>query len=67
MNLAAESHVDNSINDPNIFIQTNILGTFNLLEASRFYLKNNQKNYSRSLVNMIQVHLIQHQKQAQII
>tara|TARA_A100001015_G_scaffold313566_1_gene421079 strand:- start:735 stop:1781 length:1047 start_codon:yes stop_codon:yes gene_type:complete len=41
MNLAAESHVDNSINDPNIFIQTNILGTFNLLEASRFYLKKN--------------------------
>ncbi len=41
MNLAAESHVDNSINDPSIFIQTNILGTFNLLEASRLYMEKN--------------------------
>ena len=32
---AAESHVDNSITGPLPFIQTNILGTFNLLEAAR--------------------------------
>ncbi|MBO6979353.1 MAG: dTDP-glucose 4,6-dehydratase [Prochlorococcus marinus XMU1428] len=31
--LAAESHVDNSINNPKLFIESNILGTFNLLQA----------------------------------
>ena len=35
IHLAAESHVDRSIQDPTEFIETNILGTFNLLEASR--------------------------------
>ena len=35
MHLAAESHVDRSINGPGEFIKSNILGTFNLLEASR--------------------------------
>jgi len=39
MNFAAESHVDNSINGPLPFVKTNILGTFNLLEASREYVK----------------------------
>ncbi len=34
VNLAAESHVDRSIDTPDIFIQSNILGTFNLLEES---------------------------------
>lgn len=37
MHLAAESHVDRSIAGPSAFIQTNIVGTFNLLEASRLY------------------------------
>jgi dTDP-glucose 4,6-dehydratase len=35
MHLAAESHVDRSIEDPSCFIQTNIVGTCNLLEAAR--------------------------------
>ena len=35
MHLAAESHVDRSITGPDDFIQTNIVGTFNLLEAAR--------------------------------
>jgi dTDP-glucose 4,6-dehydratase len=35
--LAAESHVDRSIDDPSEFIQTNIVGTFTLLEVSRSY------------------------------
>lgn len=35
IHFAAESHVDNSINNPQTFIQTNVLGTFNLLEAAR--------------------------------
>ena len=38
--LAAESHVDNSINSSKIFIDTNIIGTYSLLEATRNYIKN---------------------------
>ncbi|MBO2586085.1 dTDP-glucose 4,6-dehydratase [Shewanella algae] len=37
MHLAAESHVDRSIDGPSAFIQTNIVGTFNMLETARFY------------------------------
>lgn len=37
MNLAAESHVDRSIDGPSEFIQTNIIGTYTLLEAAREY------------------------------
>ena len=37
MHLAAESHVDRSIDGPAAFIHTNVLGTFNLLEISRQY------------------------------
>ena len=37
MHLAAESHVDRSITGPAEFIQTNIVGTYNLLEAAREY------------------------------
>ncbi|QYF91633.1 dTDP-glucose 4,6-dehydratase [Massilia sp. PAMC28688] len=37
VHLAAESHVDRSIRDPAIFIETNINGTFTLLEAARSY------------------------------
>ena len=36
LHLAAESHVDRSITGPGDFIQTNIVGTFNLLEACRY-------------------------------
>ena len=35
IHFAAESHVDRSIQDPNIFIKTNVVGTQNLLEAAR--------------------------------
>ncbi len=42
-NLAAETHVDRSIDGPSTFIQTNILGTFNLLESLRFFQKRNLK------------------------
>lgn len=37
VHFAAESHVDRSISDPEAFIQTNIVGTFRLLEAARQY------------------------------
>ena len=38
INFAAETHVDNSISSPGVFLETNILGTFNLLELAK---KNN--------------------------
>ncbi len=37
VNFAAESHVDRSIHGPSDFVQTNIVGTFNLLECAREY------------------------------
>jgi dTDP-glucose 4,6-dehydratase len=37
VHFAAESHVDNSISGPEIFVKTNVLGTFTLLEACRSY------------------------------
>ncbi|KAA8610188.1 dTDP-glucose 4,6-dehydratase [Salipiger aestuarii] len=37
MHLAAESHVDRSIDGPGTFIDTNVMGTFHLLEAARAY------------------------------
>ncbi len=42
INFAAESHVDRSIHGPEDFIQTNIVGTFRLLEAVRAYWNNLQ-------------------------
>lgn len=42
VHFAAESHVDRSILNPEIFLQTNVLGTFNLLEAA---LKNKVKHF----------------------
>ncbi len=39
MHLAAESHVDRSIEGPDNFIESNIIGTFQLLEASRAYFQ----------------------------
>ncbi|MEY3724806.1 MAG: hypothetical protein RLZZ365_741 [Pseudomonadota bacterium] len=52
INFAAESHVDRSIHGPGDFIQTNIVGTFNLLESVRAYyekLGDGQKNSFRFL------------------
>lgn len=50
INLAAESHVDRSIDGPAVFVQTNIVGTFTLLEAARAYwttLPNGEKERFR--------------------
>jgi dTDP-glucose 4,6-dehydratase len=52
VNFAAESHVDRSIHGPGDFIQTNVVGTFNLLEAVRTYwleLPNSEKAAFRFL------------------
>ena len=40
INFAAETHVDRSIKDPRIFFETNVMGTYNLLQTSCFYWKN---------------------------
>jgi len=45
MHLAAESHVDRSIDGPKDFIETNINGTFTLLEAARAYVADGAKNF----------------------
>jgi dTDP-glucose 4,6-dehydratase len=42
VHLAAESHVDRSIENPLAFVRTNIIGTVNLLNASKKYWKNNK-------------------------
>ncbi|WP_439509866.1 dTDP-glucose 4,6-dehydratase [Marinimicrobium koreense] len=39
MHLAAESHVDRSIDGPKAFLETNVMGTFNLLQAAREYFE----------------------------
>ena len=47
VHFAAESHVDRSIEGPMDFIQTNIVGTFNLLEAVHSYWKDKTRNKER--------------------
>ncbi len=42
IHFAAESHVDNSIKNPNIFVETNVLGTLNLLNSSLKTYRDNQ-------------------------
>ena len=48
INFAAESHVDRSIRDPSRFIETNITGTFNLLQASLTYWRSLEKPESNN-------------------
>ena len=43
VHFAAESHVDNSIHHPEAFVQTNVMGTFTLLEQARQYWLNEKK------------------------
>lgn len=43
IHFAAESHVDRSIQDPAAFVQTNVAGTFNLLEAARAYWQDDMR------------------------
>jgi dTDP-glucose 4,6-dehydratase len=43
-NLAAETHVDRSIDDPSVFIKSNILGVYNILECFKNYIKTNKRS-----------------------
>ncbi len=54
VHLAAESHVDRSISGSNVFVETNIVGTFTLLEVSRAYLAEN-KHLSKDAFRFIHV------------
>ena len=55
MHLAAESHVDRSIDGPEAFIMTNVVGTFRLLDAFRKYLTETGRtklpNYGKSIAD----------------
>ena len=51
IHFAAESHVDNSITGPRPFIETNILGTFNLLETARKYWMTAPNQYKERYEN----------------
>ena len=44
-NLAAETHVDRSIDNPNIFIQSNIVGVYNLLESFKVFSRKNKSKF----------------------
>jgi dTDP-glucose 4,6-dehydratase len=46
VHLAAESHVDRSISGSDVFVKTNVLGTFTLLEAARRYVASGRTNSS---------------------
>lgn len=54
VHFAAESHVDNSIGDPTAFINTNVLGTYNLLECVRKFLLT-QTSFARDKFKFIHV------------
>lgn len=49
VNFAAESHVDKSIEDPEVFIKSNVLGTHVLLEVAKSFWSNNTQQFSRYL------------------
>lgn len=51
IHFAAESHVDNSISGPEAFIKTNVLGTFNLLDAARKLWMNGPNDYKTEFQN----------------
>tara|TARA_B110000046_G_scaffold180237_1_gene210609 strand:+ start:7487 stop:8497 length:1011 start_codon:yes stop_codon:yes gene_type:complete len=51
IHFAAESHVDNSIKNPDTFIKTNIFGTFNLLDVAKNYWMDATNKYQKEFKN----------------
>lgn len=51
IHFAAESHVDNSISNPDAFIQTNVFGTFTLLDVARHYWMEAPHSYKKDYKN----------------
>lgn len=56
LNFAAESHVDRSIDNPNIFFNSNILGVYNLMEIIRSFNKQNKININYFQVSTDEVY-----------
>tara|TARA_R110002072_G_scaffold1989_2_gene16386 strand:+ start:100931 stop:101938 length:1008 start_codon:yes stop_codon:yes gene_type:complete len=57
IHFAAESHVDNSIEGPEAFIQTNINGTFTLLDVARKFWMDSPSNYKNEFKNSLFHHI----------
>lgn len=57
IHFAAESHVDNSISGPEAFIDTNIKGTFNLLEVARNFWMESPNNYKDQFKDAVFHHI----------
>lgn len=55
VNFAAESHVDRSIHDPEVFVKTNVLGTVNLLQRAKDHWYDQNKKTWKDSVKYIQV------------
>ncbi|MBU3010934.1 dTDP-glucose 4,6-dehydratase [Polaribacter vadi] len=51
IHFAAESHVDNSINNPDSFIKTNVFGTFNVLDVAKNHWMDAAYNYKNDFIN----------------
>ena len=51
IHFAAESHVDNSIKNPGVFVQTNVNGTFTLIDVARAYWMNKPFEYKEDYKN----------------
>ena len=51
IHFAAESHVDNSIKNPGVFVQTNVNGTFTLIDVARAYWMNKPFEYKEEYSN----------------
>ncbi len=57
IHFAAESHVDNSIKNPDTFVKTNVFGTFNLLDVAKNYWMIGPNNYKKEFENSIFHHI----------
>ncbi|MEE9406931.1 MAG: dTDP-glucose 4,6-dehydratase [Polaribacter sp.] len=51
IHFAAESHVDNSITNPDAFVKTNIFGTFNLLDVAKNFWMESPNVYKKGFIN----------------
>ncbi|XCF06513.1 dTDP-glucose 4,6-dehydratase [Tamlana crocina] len=57
IHFAAESHVDNSIKDPSAFVNTNVLGTFNLLDVAKNHWMESPQQVKEGHVNSRFLHI----------
>jgi dTDP-glucose 4,6-dehydratase len=60
IHLAAESHVDRSISNPNEFVYTNIVGTLNLLNAAKTIWKDNLERVAKRFTTFQQMKFMAH-------